>query len=229
LLIADTVESTHAEFEKKWLLDALDRIEVGGEVNEIRPGESVHTGTDQLKIIVDDNDPSDKNQSTFDLRKGYAAVLMKTLTPASFRYRIVGGRKPADTPDIDIYGSHRNAEHFHRHEMDFWVRDFSEGVLPGHKSENWAPAFPIEAYAKEYIPTYEPGYGRWRVELEPAAAATTDYFLNVLKPTVDPAAMMPAIDRIGAANSFGAVVHSGGRNHRVIFSKDTLEAPKVTH
>ena len=195
----------------------------------MRPGESVHTGTDHLKIVVDDTDPSDKQQKTFDLRKGYAALLMKTLWPAGFRYRIVGGREPADTPDIDLYGSHRNAEHFHRHIMDFWVKDFSEGVLPGHKSENWAPAFPIESYAAEYIPTYEPGYGRWRVDLEPAVAAKTDYFLNVLKPTADAAAVMPPVDRVDTVDGFGAVVHSGGRDYRVVFSKDTLAAPQVSH
>ena len=229
LLIADTVESTNAAYEKKWLLHALDRIEVGGTVQEIRPGESVHTKTDQLKIVVDDSDKSDKQQITFDLRKGYAALLMKTLAPAGFRYRIVGGRDPADTPDGDLYGSHKNAEHFHRHIADFWVKDFSEGVLPGHKSENWAPAFPIESYAQEYMSTYEPGYGRWRVELEPTAAAKTDYFLNVLKPTVDPAAVLPGIDKVETADSFGAVVHSGGRDCRVVFSKDTLGAPKISH
>jgi hypothetical protein len=228
LLIADTVESTNAAYEKKWLLHALDRIEVGGDVHDVRAGESIHTRTDQLKIIVDDTDKSDKRQVTFDLRKGYAALLMKTLSPADFRYRIVGGREPADTPDIDLYASHRNAGHFHRHIADFWVRDFSEGVLPGHKSENWAPAFPIESYAQEYIPTYEPGYGRWRVELEPATQAKTDYFLNALMPTVDPKAVMPAMDRVDTADSFGAVVHRGGRDYRVVFNKDTLDAPKMT-
>ena len=229
LLIADTVESTNAAYEKKWLLHALDRIEVGGDVQDVRPGESVHSKVDHLKIVVDDSDKSDKRQTTFDLRKGYAALLVRTLAPAGFRYRVVGGRDPADTPDNDLYGSKKNAEHFHRHIADFWVKDFSEGVLPGHKSENWAPAFPIEAYAQEYIPTYEPGYGRWRVELEPAAAAKTDYFLNVLKPTLDSAAVLPSIDRVDTADGFGAVVHSGGRNYRVVFSKDTLEAPKISH
>jgi hypothetical protein len=109
------------------------------------------------------------------------------------------------------------------------VKDFSEGVLPGHKSVNWAPAFPIESYAQEYVPTYGPGYGRWRVELEPAAAAKTDYFLNVLKPTLDAAAVMPAMERVETADGFGAVVHSGGRDYRVVFSKDGLAAPKVSH
>ncbi len=229
LLVADTVESTNAAYEKKWLLHALDRIEVGGEVEDVRPGESVHRGTDHLKIVVDDRDPSDKRQTTFDLRKEYAALLVKTLSPTSFRYRIVGGREPAETPDVDLYGSHKNAGHFHRHVMDFWVRDFSEGVLPGHRSENWAPAFPIESFAQEYISTYEPGYGRWRVELEPSAATKTDYFLNVLKPAVDASAVLPVIDRVDTVEDFGAVVHGGGRDYRVMFQKDGLAAPRISH
>jgi hypothetical protein len=198
-------------------------------VKEVRPGESLHSGTDHLTIVVDDSDPSDKRQTTFDLRKGYAALLVKTLSPAEFRYRIVGGREAADAPDADLYGAHKNAEHFHRHVMDFWVKDFSESELPGHKSMNWPPAFPIEAFAREYIPTYEPGYGRWRVELEPVVAARTDYFLNVLKPALDPAAALPAIERADTGNEFGAVIHAPARDYRVIFSKDTLAAPQVSH
>jgi hypothetical protein len=228
LLVADTVESTDAAYEKKWLLHALDRVEVGGEKEQLRPGEIVHRGTDHFKIVVDDSDPSDKNQTTCDLRKGYAALLVKTLAPSAFRYRLIGGREPAATPDADLYASKKNAQHFHRHLMDFWVRDFSEGVLPGHKSMNWAPAFAIEAYAQEYIPTYEPGYGRWRVELEPASAAKTDYFLNVLEPVTDAATAMPPLEKLETPNQYGAAIRAAGRLYRVMFYKEGLEAPEIT-
>ena len=111
--------------------------------------------------------------------------------------------------------------------MDFWVKDFSEGVLPGHKSVNWAPAFPIESYAQEYIPTYNPGYGRWRIELEPTAANKTDYFLNVLKPTVNPGETLPAMEKVETAKEFGAVIHAAGKDYRILFPKDTLDAPST--
>ena len=109
VLVADTVESTNANFEKKVLLHALDRLEVGGDVQKIDAGESVHTGVDTAKIVVDDADRSDKRQTTFDLRKGYAALLVKTVFPEHFRYRVVGGRDAADTPDTDLYGMAKNA------------------------------------------------------------------------------------------------------------------------
>ncbi len=96
------MESTDAKFEKKWLLHALDRMEVGGEVQKISAGETVHTHVDQARIVVDDTDPSDARQTTFDLRSAYAALLVKTLFPGSFRYRVVGGREPAYTPDADL-------------------------------------------------------------------------------------------------------------------------------
>jgi hypothetical protein len=228
LLVADTVESTNPSFEKKVLLHALDRLEVGGDVQKIDAGESVHTGVDTAKIVVDDADRSDAHQTNFDLRKGYAALLVKTVFPENFRYRVIGGREPADTPDIDLYGFGMNAQHYHRHIKDFWVKDFSEGVLPGHKSENWAPAFPIEAYADLYIPVYGPGYGRWRLELEPGAAEKVDHFLNVLKPSLDTAAAMPPVTRIDTPASFGAEIRSDGKVYRVEFGKDRLEAPRVT-
>ena len=98
LLVGDTVESTNPEFEKKWLLHALDRIEVGGDARQIDPGETVHTNVDEARVVVDDTAPSDKFQTTFDLRRGYAALLVKTLFPARFRYRMIGGREPADSP-----------------------------------------------------------------------------------------------------------------------------------
>jgi hypothetical protein len=46
---------------------------------------------------------------------------------------------------------------------------------------------------------------------------------------LDSAAVLPAIDRVDTADSFGAVVHSGGRDYRVVFNKDTLDAPKISH
>jgi hypothetical protein len=111
---------------------------------------------------------------------------------------------------------------------DFWVRDFSEGVLPGHKSFNWAPAFAIEAFADEYVPLYGPGYGRWRIELEPAQAAKTDYFLNVLKPTLNPSEELPPVERIETSSEYGAIIHASTGTYRVVFTKDTLDAPRVS-
>ena len=198
LLIADTVESTDPKFEKKWLIHALDRIEVADQASEAR-------------IIVDDSDRSDKNQTTFDLRTGYAALLMKTLFPTGFHYTKIGGRDPSDTPP------------FHSHIRDFWVKDFSEGVIPNHKSINWPPVNPIENAAKEYIPVYGPGYGRWRLEVEPGAPATTDYFLNILHPTLDPNATMPPIEKLETPETFGAVI----KTYRVVFTKNSLDKPRV--
>jgi hypothetical protein len=228
VLVADTVESTNPSFEKKVLLHALDRLEVGGDVKRIDAGESVHTGVDMAKIVVDDTDPSDKKQTSFDMRKGYAALLVKTVFPNRFRYRVIGGREPADTPDADLYGYGKNASHLHRHLKDFWVKDFSEGVLPGHKSENWAPAFPIESYADQYIPVFGGGYGRWRLELEPAEPAKVDHFLNVMKPTVSGAESLPPVTKIEDAATFGAEIRTAAGVYRVTFRKDSLEAAQVT-
>ncbi len=227
LLVGDTVESTDAAFEKKWLLHALDRIEVAGQVQQIGAGESVHTGVNEARVVVDDSDPSDRDQKTFDLRKGYAALLVKTLFPAQFRYRTIGGRDPAETPHADLYFPDKNAGHFHRHVKDFWVHDFSEGVISNHKSVNWAPEGPLEIAAKEYIPVYGPGYGRWRLEVEPAAARKLDFFLNVLKPTVDPSEKLPPIRRVETADTFGAEIDAGGKRYMVRFSKESLARPVV--
>ncbi|MDP2996709.1 MAG: hypothetical protein Q8N47_04420, partial [Bryobacterales bacterium] len=214
LLVGDTVESTNPAFEKKWLLHALDRIETGG-------------AADEARVVVDDTDRSDKYQTTFDLRKGYATLLVKTLFPAQFRYRKIGGREPADTPHPDLYVPGKNAGHLHRHVKDFWVKDFSEGVIPNHKSVNWAPEAPLEIAARDYIPVYGPGYGRWRLEVEPATPAKTDFFLNLLKPSLDPNAKLPVIRKKETADSFGAEIDSGGNRYTIMFGKDSLDRPRI--
>lgn len=227
VVVADTVESTNPQFEKKVLLHALDRIEIAGEAEKVGAGESVYRGVDSARIVVDDTQPSDKDQTTFDLRKGYAALDVKTVFPARFHYRKVGGREPSAEVHGDLYNPGRTARHYHTHIKDFWVKDFSEGVIPNHKSLNWAPERPNEAAFEPYVPVFGPGYGRWRLELEPDAPAATDYFLNVLKPTLDAAGAMPPVRRIETGTTFGAEIVSGGTTYRVVFSKDTLAAPEV--
>jgi hypothetical protein len=227
VLVADTVESTNPVFEKKVLLHAIDRIEVGGKVERIDDGESVHTDVNTARIIVDDTHPSDKYQKTYDLRSGYAALDVKTLFPAGFRYRKIGGREPAETVHADLFGPDKTAGHHHRHIKDFWIRDFSEGVIPNHKSLNWAPEAPLEARTSEQANTFRGGYGRWRLEVEPSTPALTDHFLNVMRPTLNAKGSMPSIERIETAGQFGAAIRHAGRTYRVLFAKDALEAPVV--
>ncbi|MBI4057456.1 MAG: DNRLRE domain-containing protein [Elusimicrobia bacterium] len=226
LLVADTIESTDPSFEKVWLLHALNRLEVGGTVQTIDPGESVHTGTSEARLVVDDTEPSDLNQTGYELHKGYAALLVKTLFPTQFRYRKVGGRDPASTPHGDIYepdSNNYNANHYHRHIKDFWVKDYSEGVIPNHRSLNWPPEradFPTEIFAG--------GYGRWRLQVEPSTGSAKNYFLNVLKPTTDSNAGMPPMSKTETGTTFGTIIDSGSKRYTVTFSKDTLDPPSVS-
>jgi len=227
VVVADTVESTNPTFEKKWLLHALDRIEIGGEERKVEPGESVYTNVKEARIVIDDTQPSDKDQKTFDLRKGYAALHVKTLFPAQFRYRKVGGREPADTPHGDLFTEGKTAGHYHRHIKDFWIKDFSEGAIPNHKSFNWAPERPHEFSEPAYVSVYGPGYSRWRLEVEPEAQAKTDYFLNILKPAVSPGETAPPARKIETATTFGAEITMGGRRYVLTFSKESLDVPRL--
>ena len=77
----------------------------------------------------------------------------------------VGGQEPAETPHGDLFYQGRSARHFHRHVKDFWIKDFSEGVIPNHKSFNWPPQRAHESAEEAYVPVYGPGYGRWRLEI----------------------------------------------------------------
>jgi hypothetical protein len=227
LLVADTVESTNPAFEKKVLLHATDRIEVGGKLERIAGGESVYTDVDGATIVVDDTQPSDKFQKTVDLRSGYAALHVKTVFPADFRYRKIGGREPAESEHAQLYKAVPAAGHFHKHVQDFWIKDFSEGTIPNHKSFNWAPEGPLEARTPEQATTFRGGYGRWRLEVEPSKPALTDHFLNLMKPSLQPGGAMPALERIETADRFGVSIRENGRKYNVMFEKDRLAAPAV--
>ncbi len=222
LLIGDTVESTDPAFEKKWLIHALERIQVEGEATSLSPGEIEHKRTDEATIIVDDTDPSDAKQITYDMRRGYAALKLKTIFPTEFRYVRVGGRTASDEPH-----PRSNNQHFHTHIKDFWVKDYNEGVYPDHLSMNWAPEFPMETQTAVYTPIYGPGHGRWRLEVIPTNPATQDFFLHVLQPTVDPSATMPPTERVESDLHFGVVVNANGKKYRVLFPKTALDAPVV--
>ena len=229
IAIADTVESTDPAFEKKWLLHSLDRIEIGGRATNIEPGESVHRDVDNAKIVVDDSDPSDRNQTTFDLRRGYAALLVKTLSPSPFHYRKVGGREPADTIHEDTYDPGRNAGHLHRHVKDFWVKDYNQGLIPNHVSFNWAPERPNETMgAPPYMSVFGPGYGRWRLEVEMDRQAKEDVVLNILKPTVNAADVLPSIEQLDRGGEFGARISAADATYTLLFRKETLDPPVVT-
>jgi hypothetical protein len=234
LLIGDTVESTNPDFEKSWLIHAVDHIDVGGTVKKVDPGESIHTGTDTARIVVDDKGPSSLGEITSDLRAGYAALQIKTLFPSNFRYDLIGGREASATshqeqgqPNPSILQGGGKGDHMHRHLKDFWVKDYNEGVQPDHRSVNWAPVYPQETTDSLKAPTFIGGYGRWRLQVQPATPAKNDYFLNVLKPTLETADDMPALTKFETADTYGASFSSGGKNYKVTFSKETLDAPTI--
>jgi hypothetical protein len=222
------------QFQKSWLLHTSDRFEIQGAARQVDRGEIVYADASEGKIVVDDKQPSSKDQVTMDLRSGFAQLLFKTLSPVKFQYHLVGGREPAKTSHMDqfqndpkvLQGGARPT-HFHTHFKDFWVKDYSEGVLKDHKSFNWAPVFPQEMNTTDTEPIFSGGYGRWRLELQPAEPAKTDYFLNVMKATVNVTDKLPELTRFEDTDHFGVVVNTSGKTWRVIFAKETLDLPVI--
>lgn len=82
--------------------------------------------------------------------------------------------------------------------------------------------------APAYVPVYGPGYGRWRLEIEPETPARTDYMLNVLKPALDAGEKLPPIRKMDGEGTFGAEIAVGGRTYTVLFPKDSLAAPQLS-
>lgn len=111
----------------------------------------------------------------------------------------------------------------------FGSRTTARGVIPNHKSYNWAPEHPHElGAAPAYVPVYGPGYGRWRLEIEMDKPAATDYMLNVLKPVTSAKETLPPVRKIEDRDTFGAeIVMTDGTTYTVRFGKDSLDAPRV--
>jgi hypothetical protein len=63
--------------------------------------------------------------------------------------------------------------------------------------------------------------------VEPDAPRKTDYFLNILKPALNPTEKMPNTRRIESGSAFGAEIVKDGTKYTLVFSKDGLEAPKL--
>ena len=82
-----------------------------------------------------------------------------------------------------------------------------------------------ESAEEAYVPVYGPGYGRWRLEVEPAVPNKTDYFLSILKPSLGPEEGLRPIGKLETATTFGAEITKDGQKYVVSFSKDSLEAP----
>lgn len=43
----------------------------------------------------------------------------------------------------------------------------------------------------------------------------------------EPAAVMPAIDRVDTADGYGDLIHTGGREYLVVFNKGTLDPARI--
>jgi hypothetical protein len=229
LLVADTVESTNPFFEKTWLIHATEQLHVRGTERMLSPGEYQYLDADEAKIVVDNSQPSDKNQTSTDARKGFAQLLVKTVFPVQHKLRKVGGRDLAATAHLSVYNQTGYSQnHYHTHTKDMWVKDYSEGVIPNHRSLNWPVNSAIEATSFAGLGVYLPGYGRWRLEVQPTQPAKTDYFLHLLKPSLNRDDVMPDIQRLETDTTFGAVLQVKGRSYSILFSKDTLAPPTVS-
>jgi hypothetical protein len=65
----------------------------------------------------------------------------------------------------------------------------------------------------------------WRIEVQPASDATTDYFLNVVNPTDTTVGTAPATSQVSGSGIYGAVIADSGGSYVAVFSPtvtDTL-------
>jgi hypothetical protein len=164
----------------------------------IHATDHIDVSSDHAVIVVDD-------QTQADLRKGYAQLSVQTLLPRDFRYHLIGGR----------------------HLRDFWVEDFSAGIVPLHVSASWPPYHPAELARTDMAPAFGGGYGRWRLAVEPKHAEKEDVFLNLLEPSLKPDAPRAKATPFETETTFGATIRTGDRHRTITFSKSSLALPLI--
>jgi Heparinase II/III-like protein len=70
----------------------------------------------------------------------------------------------------------------------------------------------------EAVNSHEPKYGEWHIEIEPPPGNPTDYFLNVLYPTVNADGSIPPARLVAAAD--GRMLGAAVADRLVLFGKD---------
>jgi hypothetical protein len=228
LVVADTVESTDASFEKSDVFHSLEKLDVLDGTKAASPvGESLYVGARTARITMDDLHPNSKGQITADYRLGYATAFLQSVFPANAQLRVIGGREPSDT-EHPAQGQGdptlKQANHFHTHLRDFWVKDYSDGVRPDQHSANWAPVYPTNR--ADTWASMVGGYGVSRVHIQPVVPAKRDYFLTVIQPSLDPAGTALQTQRIETADTFGVSFTAAGKLYAATFPK-TGDGPAV--
>lgn len=231
LVVGDTVESTNPAFEKSDVFHALEELQVlDGTKTNVSPGEDVYTGAHITKITMDDTHPHNKGQITGDYRLGYASAFIETVFPQDARLRVIGGREPSNVEHPEqgqTNPAKKQTGHFHTHIKDFWVKDYSEGVQPDHKSANWPPIYPADR--SDTQPSMLGGFGVSRLEVQPAKPGKRDYFLNVIQPTLDPKAAPLKTTPVESETEFGVSFTAGGKLYKVMFPKTGDGPARVEH
>ncbi len=216
-LVGDVVTATNSTFRKKTLLHALQTIQLDTDANTVteneRKGIDRYRNVKSGKIIMDDSEPSNPDQITYDLRWGNSTLLFETVFPSKFSYRLVGGRTPSE-------GSY----------ADFWVDDYSQdywGSVQKRTSINYPVGYAIETAWAYFAPTYVGGYGRYRLEVESETLDATDYFLNIYRPSIDGINNnIPAYTKLEDDEYFGVVFNVNGKQYKAKFPKNG-DAPFV--
>jgi hypothetical protein len=151
---------------------------------------------------------------------GEARLFVTVLPVDPVLVRAIGRRPRTDTPDHVTFG----VPHYHRHIKDYFVQD-PRGILNPDRTTGafgrteWPPFNPPE---QQWLFTDDlaGGWGKTRLEVQPAGSRATDRFLTVLVPADVNESERPVISRARGADgmSVAAVVQDADSTEVVIFN-----------
>lgn len=221
VVVLDRVTATDPSFRKAVLWHAREVFEARQNGTRVDAGEERFEG--HSRYDFDTTVRFDQGQN-----KAQARLFVTVLPIDSVRVRAIGNRERISGVDHRTF----NVDHHHRHMKDYLVED-PRPLLNTDRNTGalgrpeWPPFNAPEA---QWLFTDDlvGGWGRTRLQVEPAEQRATDRFLTVLVPS-DVGTERPAIDAGQTVDGAAAAVsiRDGGRTSVVVFSTDAAGADLV--
>jgi Heparinase II/III-like protein/Fungalysin/Thermolysin Propeptide Motif len=215
VVVFDRIVSANPSFRKAALWHVREPFAAGGGWRRVDEGESTLNATSPLSV-----------QTTASFRQGSLdgrARLFITVLPVDpVRVRQIGARpSTGERVDHETFGT----KHHHRHLKDYLVEDSritnSDAITGAPNRQEWPPIAPPEVQWL-WNDDLAGGWGKSRLQVEPAAPAAADRFLTLFVPTDADDGAQPQVELVRGANgqSVGMRWTEGGRDQVVLFGSE---------
>jgi Heparinase II/III-like protein/Fungalysin/Thermolysin Propeptide Motif len=215
VVVFDRIVSAEPSFRKAALWHVREPFAAGGSWRRVDEGESTANATSPLSVQTT---PSFRQGNL----EGRARLFITVLPVDPVRVRQIGARpSTGERVDHETFGT----KHHHRHVKDYLVEDSritnSDSITGAANRQEWPPIAPPEVQWL-WNDDLAGGWGKTRLQVEPAAPGTADRFLTFFVPTDADDGEQPKVELVRGtdAQSVGMRWTEGGRDQVVLFGSE---------